>query len=126
MENPEPVFTAAAVRLMGPPQAVKDKHVRLRISPAAGPRVGTGLGPLQAGPFDSAQGRLRPATTQLSSSSWRSNVTFNTMGWSLKESCDKLQLLAGDRLDIAYTLGMNDHPEFGGLELTLRDLRCTE
>jgi len=32
-------------------------------------------------------------------------------------------LLAGDRLDIAYTLGLNDHPEFGGLELTLRDLR---
>jgi hypothetical protein len=43
----------------------------------------------------------------------------------LKESCDELQLLAGDRLDIAYTLGMNDHPEFGGLELTLRDLRRT-
>jgi hypothetical protein len=33
-----------------------------------------------------------------------------------------LHLLVGDRLDIAYTLGMNDHPEFGGLELTLRDL----
>jgi hypothetical protein len=33
-----------------------------------------------------------------------------------------LQLLAGDRLDIAYSLGMNDHPEFGGLELTLRDV----
>ncbi len=37
------------------------------------------------------------------------------MGWGLKESCDRLQLLAGDRLDIAYSLGMNDHPEFGGL-----------
>ena len=45
---------------------------------------------------------------------------FRDMG--LKESCDRLQLLAGDRLDIAYSLGMNDHPEFGGLELTLRDL----
>ncbi len=44
------------------------------------------------------------------------------MGWGLKESCDRLQLLAGDRLDIAYSLGMNDHPEFGGLELTLRDV----
>jgi hypothetical protein len=44
------------------------------------------------------------------------------MGWGLKESCDQLQLLAGDRLDIAYSLGMNDHPEFGGLELTLRDV----
>jgi hypothetical protein len=33
-----------------------------------------------------------------------------------------MQLLAGDRLDIAYQLGMNDHPEFGGLELTLQDV----
>jgi hypothetical protein len=44
------------------------------------------------------------------------------MGWGLKETCDRLQLLAGDRLDIAYSLGMNDHPEFGGLELTVRDV----
>ena len=45
------------------------------------------------------------------------------MGWGQKECCDQLQLLAGDRLDIAYTLGLNDHPEFGGLELTLRDIQ---
>jgi single-stranded-DNA-specific exonuclease len=98
MENREPVFAARAVQLMAPPQAVKDKHVRLR--------VGAGL---------------RPATTQ-ASSSWRGNIAFKAMGWGLKESCDRLQLLAGDRLDIAYSLGMNDHPEFGGLELSLRDV----
>jgi single-stranded-DNA-specific exonuclease len=62
-----------------------------------------------------------PATTQ-ASSSWRDHVAFKAMGWGMKESCDRLQLLAGDRLDIAYSLGMNDHPEFGGLELTLRDV----
>jgi single-stranded-DNA-specific exonuclease len=101
MENREPVFAARGVRLMAPPQAVKDKHVRLR--------VGTGLG---------------PAATKASStqSPWRGNIAFKAMGWGMKESCDRLQLLAGDRLDIAYSLGMNDHPEFGGLELTLRDV----
>jgi hypothetical protein len=31
-------------------------------------------------------------------------------------------LLAGDRLDVAYSLGKDDHPEFGGLELTLQDV----
>ncbi len=103
MENREPIFTARAVRLMAPPQAVKDKHVRLRVG-AAG---------------------QSPATTQ-SSSSWRDNVSFKAMGWGLKESCDRLQLLAGDRLDIAYSIGMNDHPEFGGLELTLRDVLRAE
>jgi len=146
MENPEPVFTARAVRVAALPQAVKDKHVRLRIAPAAKSAVlaavraeacvGTELDRVSAGAFDSAQAGLPPAATQSPNStqsgsaqsakatqSWRSNISFKAMGWGLKEACDKLQLLAGDRLDIAYTLGMNDHPEFGGLELTLRDLR---
>ncbi len=103
MENAEPIFTAKAVRLLTPAQVVKDKHVRLRVAPAAN-GVGTGLGPAAA-------------------PSWRSNIAFKAMGWGLRESCERLQLLAGDRLDIAYTLGMNDHPEFGGLELTLRDIK---
>ena len=106
MENPEPVFTAKAVRLMTPPQAVKDKHVRLKISPATN-NGATGTPVVR---------------TESSPASWRNNVTFKAMGWGLKESCDGLQLLAGDRLDVAYTLGLNDHPEFGGLELTLRDI----
>jgi hypothetical protein len=62
------------------------------------------------------------SSSSSSSASWRDNIAFKAMGWGLKESCDRLQLLAGDRLDIAYSLGMNDHPEFGGLELTLRDV----
>ncbi|MGA3194283.1 MAG: single-stranded-DNA-specific exonuclease RecJ [Terriglobales bacterium] len=114
MENSEPIFTARAVRLMGPPQAVKDKHVRMRVAPAVA-RVETERSP----------GTTQAPTIQSSPHSWRSNIAFKAMGWGLKESCDELQLLAGDRLDIAYTLGMNDHPEFGGLELTLRDLRRT-
>jgi single-stranded-DNA-specific exonuclease len=114
MENAEPIFTAKAVRLMTPAHAVKDKHVRLRLAPAngvgTGPGLGTGLRLVSAG--------QSPAATP----SWRSNIAFKAMGWGLRESCERLQLLAGDRLDIAYTLGMNDHPEFGGLELTLRDV----
>jgi hypothetical protein len=36
------------------------------------------------------------------------------------------QLIPGDVIDIAFTLDHNDHPEFGGLELSLRDfaVRC--
>jgi single-stranded-DNA-specific exonuclease len=145
MGNSEPVFAARSVRLMTPPQAVKDKHVRLRIASAlhsvsaaaaqdftprchpdaaAIPKrngenngvenngVVTGFRPVPAG--------QSAATTQ--ATSWRDNISFKAMGWGLKESCDKLQLLAGDRLDIAYSLAMNDHPEFGGLELTLHDV----
>jgi hypothetical protein len=32
-------------------------------------------------------------------------------------------LLAGDNIDIAFTIGHNDHPDFGGLELSLRDFK---
>jgi hypothetical protein len=31
--------------------------------------------------------------------------------------------LAGDAIDIAFIIGHNDHPDFGGLELTLQDLK---
>ncbi|MGC2247292.1 MAG: single-stranded-DNA-specific exonuclease RecJ [Terriglobales bacterium] len=139
MENPEPVFTAKAVRLMTPPQAVKEKHARLRIAPA--PNGGTG-GPPVRPPISASAEKVRIGNSQTVGHSvqvaecpssavsapaptWRSNVTFKAMAWGLRESCERLQLLAGDRLDIAYTLGLNDHPEFGGLELTLRDIART-
>ncbi|MFY9843364.1 MAG: single-stranded-DNA-specific exonuclease RecJ [Terriglobales bacterium] len=140
MENREPIFAAHAVRLIAPPQAVKDKHVRLRVAPAVnGSGASTGSVAIAAAAAQDFTPRCHPdaaaisrrnsvvtgqnpATTPSSSSSWRDNISFKAMGWGLKESCDRLQLLAGDRLDIAYSLGMNDHPEFGGLELTLRDV----
>lgn len=117
---------------MAPPQQVKDKHVRLRVAPAANdsavavaaaqdftPRCHPDAAAI---PKRSSAGGSDAEAPLSRNSSWRRNVTFNAMGWSLKESCDQLQLLAGDRLDIAYSLGMNDHPEFGGLELTLHDV----
>jgi single-stranded-DNA-specific exonuclease len=135
MENPEPVFAARAVRLMTPPQAVKDKHVRLRVASAGDGLAGAVAAAAQdftprCHPDSVANGHRSvagqsPASTpsaQAARPSWRDNMAFKAMGWRLKESCDRLQLLAGDRLDIAYSLGMNDHPEFGGLELSLRDV----
>src|ERR1700688_1550828 len=142
MENREPIFAARSVRLMAPPQAVQDKHVRLRVSPAinggvaiaaaaqdftprchpdaaAIPKRGAGQSPATTQSAESTQ------SAQPAQSSWRDNIAFKAMGCGLKGSCDRLQLLAGDRLDIAYSLGMNDHPEFGGLELSVRDLLRT-
>jgi single-stranded-DNA-specific exonuclease len=128
MGNCEPIFAARTVRLMAPPQAVKDKHVRLRVAQAGvaaavaatqdfTPRCHPDAAAIPK--RNSAPPDSNPPATQ---SSWRDNMTFKAMGWGLRESCDRLQLLAGDRLDIAFSLGMNDHPEFGGLELTLRDV----
>ena len=33
------------------------------------------------------------------------------------------KLLPGDTIQVAFTLDHNDHPEFGGIELNLRDFR---
>jgi len=51
--------------------------------------------------------------------------THKAMAWRSAERFAQSQLLAGDILDIAFTLTHNDHPDFGGLELTLRDFRKT-
>jgi single-stranded-DNA-specific exonuclease len=44
------------------------------------------------------------------------------MGWRMADRFQQEQLLAGDLVDVAFTLDHNDHPDFGGLELCLRDV----
>jgi hypothetical protein len=39
----------------------------------------------------------------------------------MAERCQQTGLLPGDALDIAFAIDNNDHPEYGGLELSLRD-----
>ncbi len=97
MENPEPVFAARAVRLVQPPRFVKEKHVKLKL-----------------GAGENGSGKLNTGN-------WRRSMTYEAMGWRMAERATKEQLLAGDILDIAFTVGQNEHPEFGGLELTLCD-----
>jgi hypothetical protein len=41
----------------------------------------------------------------------------------MAERIQRAELLPGDALDIAFTLDQNDHPDFGGLELSLRDFK---
>ncbi len=96
MGNPQPVFAARGVRLAAPPRVIKEKHVRLKVASAAPPAAGA---------------------------NWRSAVVYDAMGWRMAERVQQSQLLAGDTLDIAFTLGQNEHPEFGGLELTLEDFQ---
>jgi single-stranded-DNA-specific exonuclease len=93
--NPGPVFFATGARLTAPPKILKEKHVRLKLTPVAS---------------NGANG-------------WRRSVTHNAMGWRLAERVTLANLLPGDLLDIAFTLDQNEHPEFGGIELSLRDFK---
>jgi len=56
-------------------------------------------------------------------SNWRKAITFDALAWRMAEKVEQEKLLAGDTLDVAFSIGHNDHPEFGGLELTVCDFR---
>jgi single-stranded-DNA-specific exonuclease len=98
--NSEPVFSARGVQLIAPPRILKDKHVKLKVR----------SGSSSAQPQESGNGL-------------RSRVTFDALGWHMAERLAENPLLAGDAIDIAFTVGHNDHPEYGGIELSLRDLQ---
>ncbi|MGZ4838331.1 MAG: single-stranded-DNA-specific exonuclease RecJ, partial [Terriglobales bacterium] len=47
---------------------------------------------------------------------------IDALGWRMAEQVQRSSILAGDAVDVAFTLELNDHPEFGGLELRLEDI----
>jgi single-stranded-DNA-specific exonuclease len=136
--NHEPTFTARNVRLVAPPKILKDKHIKLK---------------LKAGERESAQAELsaiaimttpschpdgaairRREKAEAEASQLRPEnrgqrtvgplrTVFDALGWNMAERLQHSPLLAGDAIDIAFTIGHNDHPDFGGLELSLRDFK---
>jgi single-stranded-DNA-specific exonuclease len=48
---------------------------------------------------------------------------FDLMGGRMAERLTAQNLLAGDCADIAFSIDENSHPDFGGLQLVLKDLR---
>jgi single-stranded-DNA-specific exonuclease len=50
-----------------------------------------------------------------------SKRSFAALGWRMAERLQQAGLLAGDAVEIAFTLEHNEHPDFGGLELRLED-----
>jgi single-stranded-DNA-specific exonuclease len=63
----------------------------------------------------------RNEAAKSSSPDWRRSIVFDALAWNMAERIQHSPLLAGDTVDIAFTIGHNDHPEYGGLELSLRD-----
>lgn len=51
------------------------------------------------------------------------SFSYEAVGWRMAERAQAAALQPGDNLDVAYKIGLNFHPEFGGLELTLEDFR---
>jgi single-stranded-DNA-specific exonuclease len=142
--NPEPVFAARAVELTAPPRIMKDKHVKLKLR--AGRRAGIASSSEESSEMSGAAilatPRCHPDGAAISRSEiaaavaerqaeasrtkgddLRSKITFDALGWHMAERLAQTPLLAGDSIDIAFTVGHNDHPDYGGLELSLRDFK---
>src|SRR6266566_2663846 len=115
--NPEPVFIARDVFVKAPPRIMKERHVKLRLSAGESSNLARLVTP-RCHP-DSSTFHRHDETGK--SNNWRRSISFDALGWNLAERIQQAQLLPGDTLDIAFSLDQNEHPELGGLELSLRD-----
>ena len=50
-------------------------------------------------------------------------TAMSALGWRWAERVRPLMLDVGSRIDLAYRIRLNEHPDFGGLELEMVDLR---
>lgn len=127
--NPEPVFASRHLRLMAPPRVMKEKHVKLKLSspPPTDSREELSDIALLTTPRCHPDSAVLPRVqAQRSNGGRRNPVVYNVLGWRMAERIRQAELLPGDELDIAFTLDHNDHPDFGGLELSLRDFKIPQ
>jgi single-stranded-DNA-specific exonuclease len=144
--NHEPAFSARGVRLIAPPKILKDKHIKLKLkagednrrhefSREAGKDELSAVAILAApnchpdGAAISREEKAEAKGFQLRTENRElrtgARTCFDALGWHMAERLQQSPLLAGDAIDIAFTIGHNDHPDFGGLELSLRDFKTS-
>jgi single-stranded-DNA-specific exonuclease len=95
MGNPVPVFTARGVKLLAPPRVLKEKHGKLRLRQDGGAAGNGGNG--------------------------RGIRSFDALCWRMADRLKREAVIAGDLLDVAFTVEENTHPDFGGLQLSVCD-----
>ena len=92
--NPEPVFVAHNLALVAPVRIMKEKHIRLELTPAA-----TSTGPTVK------------------------SAPINAVGWNLSRRAQQLNLQPGSVIDLAYRIRENDHPQYGGLQIEIAGIK---
>ena len=141
MGNPEPVFAARGVQLTAPPRILKDKHIKLKLRARqvvpvsaessemsaaailATPRCHPDGAAIRRSEKAAALAEVQSGSLRTENRGLGTKVVFDALGWHMAERLQQTPLLAGDSVDIAFTVGHNDHPEYGGLELTLCDIK---
>jgi len=138
MGNPEPIFTALGVELAAPPRILKEKHVKLKLRARADSQQLSAAAVIATprcqpdGAAITRAERVAAVAENYTGGALRAEnrdprpalrITFDALGWHMAERLQKAPLLAGDAIDVAFTIGNNDNPEYGGLELSLRDFQ---
>ncbi len=52
--------------------------------------------------------------------------SMRAVGWDWAGRCTALNLCAGSRVDVAYRIRQNEHPEYGGIEIEIAGIRPAE
>ena len=89
--NPEPVFVARNARLLTPVRLMKERHIRLDLTQDVN----------RSGAYAGSIGSMR------------------AVGWDMAFRATELGLNEGSRIDLAYRIRENDHPDFGGIEVEI-------
>lgn len=53
----------------------------------------------------------------------KGGFSYDAIGWRMVDRIQTETFAPGDVLDVAYTISMNTHPDYGGLQLTLEDFK---
>lgn len=97
MGNPEPVFAARGVTMMGEPKIMREKHIKLKLRR-----------------YESSQGG--PLARGL-----------DALGWRMAHRLEAEPLEGGKTVDVLFRIEQNTHKDFGGgLQLVLSDFRRSE
>ncbi len=102
--NPEPIFLVRGARLLAPPRIMKARHLALDLVQDSTP---------------SPNG----ASSQFSATAVPSS-SIRAVGWNLAELAMQLRLVQGSRIDLAYRIRENDHPDYGGLEIEIMGMQA--
>jgi single-stranded-DNA-specific exonuclease len=95
--NPEPVFVARGVTLMGQPKVMREKHLKMKLRRY----VNVEPGAMSRG--------------------------LDALGWRMAHRLGDDPLAGGDRLDVMFRIEENTHQDFGGvLQMVLSDYRRAE
>ena len=54
------------------------------------------------------------------------HVPMRCVGWDWAGRCAELALMQGSRVDVAYKIRENEHPDFGGIEIEIAGIRHAE